>query len=127
MMLVMIALRIGLHAVPLRKKDTVLIKPAIVIRTKSSMKAIIKAFCAHPGLYSHVVWWKNESSIVVMVMNAESMVPNTRKAPIAILWLFFIVKLLPVMSLVLGIVQMYLFSIETGYLFIRLTFYEKQN
>ena len=94
MMLVMIALRIGLHAVPLRKKDTVLIKPAIVIRTKSSMKAIIKAFCAHPGLYSHVVWWKNESSIVVMVMNAESMVPNTRKAPIAILWLHFIVKVI---------------------------------
>ena len=61
-------------------------------------------------------------------MSAERMVPNTKKAPIAILRLLFIImKLLFIMFLVLGIMQMYLFSIETGYLFIRLTFYEKQN
>ena len=56
MMLVMIALRIGLHAVPLRKKDMELTKPAMVITTKSSMQAHIKTFCAHPCLCNQVVW-----------------------------------------------------------------------
>ena len=121
MMLVMIALRIGLHAVPLRKKDTVLIKPAIVIRTKSSMKAIIKALCAHPGLYIQVVWEKKESSMVVMVMNAERMVPNIRKAPIPILLIFFIIlKLSYVMfSSCFKDFQMYFFYMNV-YHFIKL-------